>query len=793
MHDEAQQEAAPTAPAAGGETVARVMTGLNMLCGRAEQLDALRKEALDSELPTSVNAVDIGLHLNEFIHQTERALEQVIDSDVPPPPAAVADAISEAQSGQLRVPDETGIAALPSMQCGLAALRLEVRMLINGVDDITDDLQDPVRLERLEKRLDHARKTLGEFSGLRERAQQELSEQLEKAAIANNHPTDDAPVDSLAPEPPVEPVEEQTQPLVTADAEAGDLFVSTEDMAEISSVASELLSVIDLEDHEELIPVEAIELEPEPESELEPESEPEPEPESEPDPELEPDLEQEPDDAPASQLPHAQAEPQEDEAMAESRETAAEASSIEDVTEPPTDQQLDQPPGKDDATILDALQTPQDQVEAVVEDLGVEKSATDDLGMDDLFDEDPSQPSADSQAEAPAVEDPWLEETMPEEAMPEEPMPEDNEEPAVADMTKQDPPDSEVPEENPIIPPLAAQAVASSEDAVAEEDAAAAQQQQVSGKSLHQAWSDSLTQVKRHMALGLGAVAGLALGLFGLGWWLLGSGTEDGGSSNTLAQSAQLKPELVQGIESRLATIEGNFDRVDERLSRLEQQAAARLETADAARRQASGLAAVRPVAAEVERGRQMGLGDQSLVPESLENTPAQLAIAATDTESAAGVAGGIPGQLSDQAAGQELDQRPDQMPDQTADQDAAASPAAAAIVAAAAAAAATDVAAKPNTVVLTSVRYGIQIAAFALANSAFQFALEKSADGQSLYFFRSGPEGKMIAVIQGLYTTNQEVANDLLALRRAYPKAWPRRFDPGTRLTLFKPTGGMP
>nr|WP_223296696.1 SPOR domain-containing protein [Thiorhodovibrio frisius] len=92
------------------------------------------------------------------------------------------------------------------------------------------------------------------------------------------------------------------------------------------------------------------------------------------------------------------------------------------------------------------------------------------------------------------------------------------------------------------------------------------------------------------------------------------------------------------------------------------------------------------------------------------------------------------------------------------------------------------------NSLVLNSVRYGIQLGAFGLEESARQLAREKSADGQSLYFFRSGPNGKMIAVIQGLYSTNQEVSDDLLEARRKYPKAWPRRFDPGAELTLFNP-----
>ncbi|WP_430738940.1 SPOR domain-containing protein [Thiorhodovibrio winogradskyi] len=92
------------------------------------------------------------------------------------------------------------------------------------------------------------------------------------------------------------------------------------------------------------------------------------------------------------------------------------------------------------------------------------------------------------------------------------------------------------------------------------------------------------------------------------------------------------------------------------------------------------------------------------------------------------------------------------------------------------------------NSLVLNSVRYGIQLGAFAQQESAEKFAREKSTDGQSLYFFDSGPEGRMIAVIQGLYSSNQEVSNNLIGIRRKYPNAWPRRFDPGTELTLFNP-----
>nr|WP_323706238.1 SPOR domain-containing protein [Thiorhodovibrio frisius] len=294
----------------------------------------------------------------------------------------------------------------------------------------------------------------------------------------------------------------------------------------------------------------------------------------------------------------------------------------------------------------------------------------------------------------------------------------------------------------------------------------------------HPNWSGELKQLKRHMMMGLGAVTALALGLFGLGWWLFGAGA--GATATTGAAASGQTPELVQQVEGRLAAIEGDFEAVDQRLSRLEQQAAALTEYFAGFNRGAPAISsggnpAFPQAPAEPLSGTPELLANQP----PLENAPpADLRSAPTAAE----VTGTPDNQEAVQTDAQQAGAAETPVPSaDTSGMDANAStPSEGSDM--------LSLTPASNSLVLNSVRYGIQLGAFGLEESARQLAREKSADGQSLYFFRSGPNGKMIAVIQGLYSTNQEVSDDLLEARRKYPKAWPRRFDPGAELTLFNP-----
>ncbi|WP_408034242.1 SPOR domain-containing protein [Thiorhodovibrio winogradskyi] len=315
-------------------------------------------------------------------------------------------------------------------------------------------------------------------------------------------------------------------------------------------------------------------------------------------------------------------------------------------------------------------------------------------------------------------------------------------------------------------------------------------------------WSQQLQQIQRHMAMGLGAVTVLALALFGLGWWLFGTGPDAGGGEAAQAptMASGLPPEFARAVEGRLAAIEGEFEGVEQRLARLEQQATALTEYFAGRNRSAPdtlpggapafvqapasepmpGVPGVSESPASQPPREDAGMSDDPS-PEADAAEPARPPDDQEEIQADAPLARAqeAPAPVSDQASAPASTPAPSEGP---AEADATAS------------SPAVDpgmlgLTPASNSLVLNSVRYGIQLGAFGLEESARQLARQKSADGQSLYFFRSGPNGKMIAVIQGLYTSNQEVSEDLPAVRRSYPQAWPRRFDPGTELTLFNPT----
>lgn len=306
------------------------------------------------------------------------------------------------------------------------------------------------------------------------------------------------------------------------------------------------------------------------------------------------------------------------------------------------------------------------------------------------------------------------------------------------------------------------------------------------------AWSEQLQQLQRRMLIGFGALAALALGLFGLGWWLLGAGAGAGVSPGASQLASELPPGITQMVESRLATIEGEFGAAERRLEKLEQQASALREFFAGSNR---NLPSIALSALADDQTPQPAPASQPMQ-EMPDSSPPEPALAPSEPLAAP---------QTDQLTGQQTSEQasPDSIQNATRDatRDAIRADAQQPQVAPQDESEVADAQASmlesgtpgltpaSNSLVLNSVRYGIQLGAFELEESARQLVRQKSPDGQSLYFFRSGPNEQMIAVIQGLYSNNQEVSRDLIEVRRNYPEAWPRRFDPGTELTLFNPS----
>lgn len=276
-------------------------------------------------------------------------------------------------------------------------------------------------------------------------------------------------------------------------------------------------------------------------------------------------------------------------------------------------------------------------------------------------------------------------------------------------------------------------------------------------------------RVRRWLVLGLGVVILLAFGLFGLVWWLLWPGI----AAAPTPESSGITPEVVQRIEERLDVIEARLDRLQQ-------------HSADQTPRRLPEMSALMKAILSGGEEPETEVAEDSEEIAATAEADATGALAETDppVEEPVEETAPPPAPVDDPPAEPRPaePEPPPSAPSISADrQSDRQSPVTSA--------AADD----SERLVLDAVRYGIQIGAFGLMESARLFAYDTGDDTQELYLFRAGPEGQMIAVIQGLYANNQDMARALSNIRERHATAWPRRLEPGSELTRFKPLDENP
>jgi len=99
---------------------------------------------------------------------------------------------------------------------------------------------------------------------------------------------------------------------------------------------------------------------------------------------------------------------------------------------------------------------------------------------------------------------------------------------------------------------------------------------------------------------------------------------------------------------------------------------------------------------------------------------------------------------------------------------------------------------AEHHEVVLSTPRYTIQLAAFERESGARAFVRARRLEDREIYLARSGPQGRMYAVVFGLFDSNEAALAALARLPEPQrSEGWSRRLTAGTRLLPYRADTG--